>query len=172
MGDFYELDVTQDLADSQYFNEDLAPTKVAERTWNKFNIAALWVGMAVCVPTYTLGGVLTAYFGLSVPEALVTILLANIVVLVPLTLNAFRGDKVWDPLPYIASFFIWYFWFKYTLSYPGSGSLWLVRYPDHVRWPRDPSALLRDQQSLGKSGHCGGSFRLLYFLATQYWDRD
>ncbi|MDC0612132.1 NCS1 family nucleobase:cation symporter-1 [Vibrio sp.] len=99
VGDFYELEVGQDLLDSKNFNEDLAPTKVKERTWTKFNIAALWVGMSICVPTYTLGGVLTAYFGLSVTEALVTILIANIVVLVPLTLNAFSGTKYGVPFP-------------------------------------------------------------------------
>jgi NCS1 family nucleobase:cation symporter-1 len=99
VGDFYELEVGEDLTRSKYFNADLAPTKVKERTWNKYNIAALWVGMSVCVPTYTLGGVLTAYFGLSVTEALITILLANIVVLVPLTLNAFAGTKYGIPFP-------------------------------------------------------------------------
>ncbi len=99
VGDFYELDVGQDLAQSKYFNEDLAPTKVKERTWSKFNIAALWVGMSICVPTYTLGGVLTAYFGLSVTEALFTILVANMVVLIPLTLNAFAGTKYGVPFP-------------------------------------------------------------------------
>ncbi|MNQ66850.1 putative allantoin permease [compost metagenome] len=55
--------------------------------------------MSICVPTYTLGGVLTAYFGLSVGEALLAILLANIVVLVPLTLNAFPGTKYGIPFP-------------------------------------------------------------------------
>ncbi|WP_413284295.1 NCS1 family nucleobase:cation symporter-1 [Vibrio sp. MA40-2] len=99
VGNFYELDVEKDLSDSKYFNEDLAPTKVTERTWDKMNIAALWVGMSICVPTYTLGGVLTAYFGLSVVEALFTIFLANIVVLLPLTLNAFPGTKYGIPFP-------------------------------------------------------------------------
>lgn len=97
--EFYELNVDNDLAQSNYYNDDLAPTKVAERNWSKWNIAALWVGMAICVPTYTLGGVLTAFFGLSVTEALITILLANIVVLVPLTLNAFPGTKYGIPFP-------------------------------------------------------------------------
>ncbi|MDG3087765.1 NCS1 family nucleobase:cation symporter-1 [Vibrio hannami] len=99
IGDFYELDVAKDLTDSKFFNDDLAPTKVAERTWSKVNIAALWVGMAICVPTYTLGGVLTAYFGLSVLEALFTIFLANVIVLIPLTLNAFPGTKYGIPFP-------------------------------------------------------------------------
>jgi NCS1 family nucleobase:cation symporter-1 len=57
--------------------------------------------MAICVPTYTLGGVLTAYFGLSVSEALWTILIANIIVLIPLTLNAFPGTRYGIPCPVV-----------------------------------------------------------------------
>ncbi|MDY4300605.1 NCS1 family nucleobase:cation symporter-1 [Pseudomonas salmasensis] len=95
----YELDAGPDVLDSPRYNHDMAPTKVHERTWNKWHITALWVGMSICVPTYTLGGVLTAYFGLSVGEALVVILLANIVVLIPLTLNAFPGTKYGIPFP-------------------------------------------------------------------------
>lgn len=97
--EFYELEVDTDLQQSSAYNDDLAPTKVKDRTWNKWNIAALWVGMSICVPTYTLGGVLTAYFGLSVMEALFTILIANIILLVPLTLNAYPGTKFGIPFP-------------------------------------------------------------------------
>jgi NCS1 family nucleobase:cation symporter-1 len=98
-GEFYELEVDTDLQQSSAYNDDLAPTKVKDRTWNKWNIAALWVGMSICVPTYTLGGVLTAYFGLSVMEALLTILIANVILLVPLTLNAYPGTKFGIPFP-------------------------------------------------------------------------
>ena len=97
--EFYELEVGTDVAQSAHYNEDIAPTKVSQRTWGTFNVAALWVGMAICVPTYTLGGVLTAYFGLSVGEALLTILVANLIVLIPLTLNAFPGTKYGIPFP-------------------------------------------------------------------------
>ena len=95
----YELDAGPEVLDSPRYNHDIAPTQVHERTWNKRHITALWVGMSICVPTYTLGGVLTAYFGLSVGEALLAILLANIVVLIPLTLNAFAGTKYGIPFP-------------------------------------------------------------------------
>ena len=95
----YELVAGRDVLDSPRYNHDIAPTQVQDRTWNKWHITALWVGMAVCVPTYTLGGVLTAYFGLSVGEALLAILLANVVVLIPLTLNAFPGTKYGIPFP-------------------------------------------------------------------------
>ena len=101
VGEFFELEAGRDLLDSARYNEDIAPTSVGERTWNRWNVASLWVGMAICVPTYMLGGVLTAYFGLSVTEALWTIFFANIVVLVPLTLNAYPGTRYGIPCPVV-----------------------------------------------------------------------
>ncbi|WP_213880408.1 NCS1 family nucleobase:cation symporter-1 [Pseudomonas sp. dw_358] len=95
----FELHAGSDVLDSPRYNPDIAPTQVHERTWNTWHITALWVGMSICVPTYTLGGVLTSYFGLSVGEALIAILLANIIVLIPLTLNAFAGTQYGIPFP-------------------------------------------------------------------------
>lgn len=99
VGEFIELEVTEDLKNSPVYNDDLAPTKANQRTWNKWHIMSLWVGMAICVPTYTLGAVLTSYFGLTILEALWTILAANIIVLIPLTLNAHPGTKFGIPFP-------------------------------------------------------------------------
>lgn len=101
VGEFYELDAGTDVTSSVRYNEDIAPTKLKQRTWTRWNIAALWVGMAICVPTYTLGGVLTAYFGLSVGEALWAIFIANVIILIPLTLNAFPGTKFGIPFPVV-----------------------------------------------------------------------
>jgi NCS1 family nucleobase:cation symporter-1 len=101
VGEHIELDLGEDLASSPRYNDDIAPTKAEQRTWSRWNVASLWVGMAICVPTYTLGGVLTAYFGLSVSEALWTILIANVIVLIPLTLNAFPGTRYGIPCPVV-----------------------------------------------------------------------
>ncbi len=101
VGEHIELDVGTDLLESPRYNDDIAPTRASQRTWSRWHVASLWVGMAICVPTYTLGGVLTAYFGLSVSEALWTILIANIIVLVPLTLNAFPGTRYGIPCPVV-----------------------------------------------------------------------
>jgi len=101
VGEFFELDAKDDVLTSPRYNEDIAPTRVKQRTWTKWNVAALWVGMAICVPTYILGGVLTSYFGLSVTEALWTILVANVVVLIPLTLNAYPGTRFGIPCPVV-----------------------------------------------------------------------
>jgi NCS1 family nucleobase:cation symporter-1 len=101
VGEHIELEVGDDIALSPRYNEDIAPTRAAQRTWSRWNVASLWVGMAICVPTYMLGGVLTAYFGLSVTEALWTIFVANIIVLIPLTLNAFPGTRYGIPCPVV-----------------------------------------------------------------------
>ena len=101
VGEHIELDLGTDLTNSPRYNEDIAPTKASQRSWSRWNVASLWVGMAICVPTYTLGGVLTAYFGLSVSEALWTILAANFVVLIPLTLNAYPGTRYGIPCPVV-----------------------------------------------------------------------
>ena len=101
VGEHIELDVGDDLKNSPRYNDDIAPTRAEQRTWSRWNVASLWVGMAICVPTYTLGGVLTAYFGLSVSEALWTILIANIIVLIPLTLNAYPGTRYGIPCPVV-----------------------------------------------------------------------
>jgi NCS1 family nucleobase:cation symporter-1 len=101
VGEFVELNAEEDVTSSLRYNEDIAPTRVSQRTWKTRHIAALWVGMAICVPTYTLGGVLTAYFGLSVSEALWAIFLANVIVLIPLVLNAHPGTKYGIPFPVV-----------------------------------------------------------------------
>ena len=101
VGEHVELELGQDLASSPRYNDDIAPTRASQRTWSKWNVASLWVGMAICVPTYMLGGILTAGFGLSVSQALWTILVANVIVLIPLTLNAFPGTRYGIPCPVV-----------------------------------------------------------------------
>ena len=101
VGEFVELNAGDDVISSPRYNDDIAPTQVSQRTWKTKHIAALWVGMSIYVPTYTLGGVLTAYFGLSVSEALWAIFLANVVVLIPLVLNAHPGTKYGIPFPVV-----------------------------------------------------------------------
>src|SRR5688572_4684858 len=80
------------MRNSPLWNEDLAPTALAQRTWSTYNIAALWIGMSVVITTYTLAsGLMTA--GMTWAQALTTILLGNTIVLVPMILNAHAGTK-------------------------------------------------------------------------------
>jgi NCS1 family nucleobase:cation symporter-1 len=77
---------------SEFSNEDLAPTPKAGRKWGTFDIAALWISMSACVPTYTLASSLITE-GMSWWQAVLTILLGNLVVLVPMVLNAHAGTR-------------------------------------------------------------------------------
>jgi NCS1 family nucleobase:cation symporter-1 len=89
------------LGDARLYNEDLAPTKLATRTWNTYAFAALWISMAHCIPTYILAsGLIRA--GMSWGQALLTILLGNTIVLFPILLNSHPGTKYGIPFPVFA----------------------------------------------------------------------
>jgi len=86
------------LHDSSLYNEDLAPVPPERRTWGVYDYASLWIGMSVCVPTYMLASGLIAG-GMSWKQALGTILLGNLIVLVPMLLNADAGARYGIPFP-------------------------------------------------------------------------
>jgi NCS1 family nucleobase:cation symporter-1 len=88
--DFVELN--EDLSGSPLWNPDLAPTPLARRTWSTYHIAALWIGMSVAITTYTLASGLMQQ-GMNWWQAMLTILLGNTIVLVPMILNAHAGTK-------------------------------------------------------------------------------
>lgn len=86
------------MADASLHNEDLAPVPQAKRTWSLWHIAALWVGMAICVPTYTMAsGYVTS--GMSAWQAVFVVALANLIVLLPLMANGHPGTKYGIPFP-------------------------------------------------------------------------
>ncbi len=78
--------------ESPLWNADLAPTTPAQRTWTTYNIAALWIGMSVVITTYTLASGIMQQ-GMNWWQAMLTILLGNTIVLVPMILNAHAGTK-------------------------------------------------------------------------------
>ena len=90
-----------DIGDSPLFNGDLAPTPTGRRTWTTYNFAALWIAMAHCIPTYLLAGGLIA-LGMNWWQALLTIGLGNLIVLIPILLNAHPGTKYGIPFPVLA----------------------------------------------------------------------
>jgi NCS1 family nucleobase:cation symporter-1 len=89
------------LEDPALYNEDLAPTTLEKRTWSTYTFAALWISMAHCIPTYMLAaGLISA--GMSWRQALVTILLGNVIVLLPILANSHPGTKYGIPFPVFA----------------------------------------------------------------------
>jgi len=90
------MELTQ--VDSSLYNPDLAPIPLAKRSWSTYNYASLWVAMSVCIPTYMLASGLIAG-GMDWIQAVGTILLGNLIVLIPMLLNAHAGTRYGIPFP-------------------------------------------------------------------------
>ena len=88
----------QGLEDPSLYNADLAPVPAARRTWTVWNYAALWISMSACIPTYMLASSLISG-GMNWSQAVGTIFLANLIVLLPILLNAHAGTRYGIPFP-------------------------------------------------------------------------
>jgi len=82
-------------------NEDLLPVAAERRTWNWWHIASLWIGMAICIPTYTLASGLVDQ-GWTWQAAVGAVVLGNLVVLLPIALNSHAGTRYGIPFPVLA----------------------------------------------------------------------
>jgi NCS1 family nucleobase:cation symporter-1 len=85
-------------ADTAYINRDMAPIPMEGRKWGTRDIAALWISMSACIPTYMLASSLIAE-GMNWWQAVLTIFLGNSIVLIPMVLNAHAGTKYGIPFP-------------------------------------------------------------------------
>jgi len=94
------IELQEDVSNSPLYSEDLAPVPPNKRTWSKWHLAAIWVGMAVCIPTYLLASYMIKT-GLNWYEALIIIGLANLIITVPMVLNGHAGVKYGIPFPVI-----------------------------------------------------------------------
>jgi NCS1 family nucleobase:cation symporter-1 len=95
------IELAEPLPPGALVNDDLAPTPVAARTWGTWNIAALWVGMSVCIPTYMLAASMIQA-GMNWWQSLLAIFVGNAIVLVPLVVNAHAGTRYGIPFPVYA----------------------------------------------------------------------
>jgi len=84
--------------DPALYNPDLAPVPQEKRSWSTYNYASLWIAMSVCIPTYMLASGLIAG-GMNWFQAVFTVLLGNLIVLIPMLLNAHAGTRYGIPFP-------------------------------------------------------------------------
>lgn len=87
--------------DDSLFNADFAPTMPAGRIFTVWDMACLWIGLVVGVPTYYMAGSLVE-MGMSWLEGVLTVFVGNVVVLVPLVLSGHSGTKFGVPFPVLA----------------------------------------------------------------------
>src|SRR6202045_2277672 len=89
------------IRESSLYNKDLAPVSTERRTWRTYNYAALWISMSVNIPTYMLASGMIAG-GMNWKQALCTVFLGNVLVLIPMLLNAHAGARYGIPFPVFA----------------------------------------------------------------------
>ena len=92
------LNPAAEVSDSKLCNDDLAPVPAAQRRWGARSFASLWISMAACIPTYMLASSLISG-GMNWWEAVLTIFIANLIVLIPMILNAHAGTLYGIPFP-------------------------------------------------------------------------
>ncbi len=92
------VELTADVSGSPYFSHDMAPVPRAGRRWGTKDLAVLWISMSACIPTYMLASSLIEQ-GMDWRQAVLTIFLGNLIVLVPMILNAHAGTKYGIPFP-------------------------------------------------------------------------
>jgi NCS1 family nucleobase:cation symporter-1 len=91
-------DVEVEIELSHLCNADLAPVPQSQRKWGLLSFAALWISMSACIPTYMLASSLIVG-GMNWWQAVLTIFLGNLIVLVPMVLNAHAGTRYGIPFP-------------------------------------------------------------------------
>src|SRR5438270_4935895 len=93
-----DVEISIEIEQSTLYNKDLAPVPRARRTWRVGSFAALWISMSACIPTYMLASSLIGG-GMNWSQAILTIFLGNLIVAVPMILNAHAGTRYGIPFP-------------------------------------------------------------------------
>lgn len=92
------VELQEDISASPLYNEGLAPVPKSKRTWSVWSLAAVWVGMAVCIPTYMLAAQFIVN-GITWWESLLIIGFANVIITIPMVLSGHAGVKYGIPFP-------------------------------------------------------------------------
>jgi NCS1 family nucleobase:cation symporter-1 len=88
-------------ANADLWNDDLRPCTPAEHSWRASRFASLWIGMCLCIPTYSLASGMIS-LGMNWWEAVLTIFTGSAIVLIPILLVAHAGTRYGIPYPVFA----------------------------------------------------------------------
>ena len=88
-----QVEVTREFPEESYlWNKDFHPTPVSMRNWGAWTYTAIWFGMVVIVPTWTLTGV-GLMFGLNWWLSILLVFLGNAIVLLPMIIQSHGGAR-------------------------------------------------------------------------------
>ncbi|KAF8397773.1 hypothetical protein HHK36_016695 [Tetracentron sinense] len=96
-----QIEFNEFEADAALINDDLKPTTPEQRTFSGWEMASLWVGLVVGVPSYYLAGSLVD-LGMAWWQGIATVVAANIILLVPLILTGHPGTRYGISFPVLA----------------------------------------------------------------------
>src|SRR5882762_1416053 len=157
--------------DASLYNPDLAPIPPDKRSWGIYNYASLWVAMSVCIPTYMLASGLIAG-GMSWIQAVLTILLGNLIVLIHMLLNAHAGTRYGIPFPVFvrASFGGQAIYSMLRIVWPGAASLpgsnWICFF---LFWAINMMVIWRGIETIKFLEGIGAPFMLVVGLLLLFW---
>ncbi|KDP29210.1 hypothetical protein JCGZ_16599 [Jatropha curcas] len=97
----YSPKIDEFESDPTLTNEDLKPTTPSQRTFSGYEMASLWIGLVVGVPSYYLAGSLVD-LGMAWWQGIATVVAANIILLFPLVLIGHPGTHYGIPFPVLA----------------------------------------------------------------------
>ncbi len=83
------------------WNDDLRPCSLREHSWPASKFASLWIGMCLCLPTYSLAASMIA-LGMNWWESVLTILCGSAIVMGAILLVSHAGTKFGIPYPVFA----------------------------------------------------------------------
>ncbi|QSO47406.1 NCS1 family nucleobase:cation symporter-1 [Alicyclobacillus mengziensis] len=87
--------------DEALSNANLRPIAQSERKWSWYSYMALWMGMVHNIFNYEVAASLIV-LGMNIWQALLTIFVADLILMVPLALNGYVGNKYGIPFPVFA----------------------------------------------------------------------
>jgi NCS1 family nucleobase:cation symporter-1 len=88
-------------SNADLWNDDLRPCTRAEHNWGAERFSALWIGMCLCIPTYSLASGMIS-LGMNWWEATLAIFTGSVVVLLPILAVAHAGTRYGFPYPVFA----------------------------------------------------------------------
>ena len=162
-------DVEAGIEQSRLFNADLAPVPPSRRKWGMLSFAALWISMSACIPTYMLASSLIGG-GMNWWQAVLTIFLGNLIVLVPMILNAHAGTLYGIPFPVYCRASFGTDRRERAGRSPRAGGVRLVRHPD-LDWRRGDLQNLRDDFRVASraGGKLAGHHRRQFLCFLFFW---